>query len=138
MIFSKGAAAGRTSSSRIPAEPGSIQGQSTRINPPTFDGTIDSNGHSYTGDYQAVDPSDPGYGGLWTFDNFNSGARRRGHIDSRGGLRHLAEHGHIAVRRALVRNAVYTVYDLTADITLGTTSPPINQADPPGNDSPAA
>ncbi len=33
-------------------------------------------------------------------------------------------------------NAVYTVYDLTADITLGTTSPPINQADPPGNDSP--
>ncbi len=53
---------------------GSIQVKDSN-NVLTFDGTIDSNGHSYTGDYQAVDPSDPGYGGLWTFDNFNSGAR---------------------------------------------------------------
>ena len=40
-------------------------------NNPTFDGTIDDNGNPYTGD----DQEDPGYGGTWTFDELDSGAR---------------------------------------------------------------
>ena len=41
---------------------------------PTYDGTIDQNGHATSGDSQAVDPGYGG-GGCWKFDDFDSGAR---------------------------------------------------------------
>ena len=47
-------------------------------NQPTFDGTIDAEGDSYSGDCRAV--GDPGYGGAvadWDFDNL--GGMKRGH-----------------------------------------------------------
>ena len=110
-------------------------------NAPTFDGNMNAAGQPSDGDDQAVDPApsgwtvgqptdpDPGYCGLWTFTDFDSGSRLGG-----SGTTPVAVYvtwdpanvpgGGLGIQ--WTENAVYTVSDSANSFTPFTTDP-INQ-----------
>ena len=117
---------------------GSIQVKDSNNNL-TFDGTIDASGNTYSGDYQAIDPNpDLGYGGAvadWSFNNFNSGARLGAATSTPVAVYATWQSdGSFSPGTQWAANAVYTVYDVTADTTLGALT--VNQADAPLGQSP--
>ena len=109
-------------------------------NNPTFDGNVNSNGTTYLGDDHEENPADSGYGGTWTFNDLDSGARLG--EDATTPLAVYATWNTTSLslptgKTSWATNAEYWVYEVTpggVSTPLGTSY--VNQASRPANQSP--